>query len=235
MKAMTAPHPPTLRLRQVALVAADLGGAARALEEGLGLRDPYRDPGVGAFGLHNVVFEAGSDFLEVVSPVEAGTTAGRYLDRQGDGGYMAIFQLPGFDALGAARERLLAAGVRIAWETHLDDIATVHLHPKDVGGAIVSLDAADPSESWRWGGPRWVGGAPSDPHAAGGIRSITVAVDDPERTRARWVEVLGCDLDPLPSGQRVRWIEGTGGIVEVHLALGRSGEVSIGSVTVVAS
>jgi hypothetical protein len=220
------------RLRQVALVAGELTPATACLQAGLGLRDPFADPGVGEFGLTNAVYEAGRDFLEVVSPAQEGTAAGRLLDRRGDGGYMAIFQLPDLGALRARREHVGSLGVRAVWQIDLPDIGSSHLHPKDVPGAIVSIDAAEPPASWRWGGPRWTGEAPAVPFAPGGIAAITVAVDDPAAVAARWAEVLGCDLDPLPSGQEVRFVEGTEGIVEVVLDLGRTGEVAVGSTTV---
>ena len=219
------------RLRQVALVARDLTPTSAVLAAGLGLPAPFADPGVGEFGLANAVYEAGSDFLEVVSPACDGTTAGRLLERRGDGGYMAIFQLAGFDDLRAARERLGTLGVRTVWQVDLDDIASSHLHPKDVPGAIVSVDATEPPASWRWGGPRWTGRTP-DPAPGGGIASITVAVEDPGAAARRWAEVLGCGLDPLPSGQEVRFVAGDEGIVEVVLDLGHTCEVVMGSTTV---
>ena len=221
----------TPRLRQVALVARDLAPTAAVLEAGLGLHDAFADPGVGEFGLRNAVYAVGSDFLEVVSPAREGTTAGRLLDRRGDGGYMAIFQLRGLDDLRAARERARALGVRAVWEVDLPDIASSHLHPKDVPGAIVSVDAAEPPGSWRWGGPRWTGRPPDRP-PSGGITAVTLAVDDPGAVAARWAEVLGFGLDPLPSGQSVRFVEGGAGIVEVVLDLGSACEVVIGSTTV---
>lgn len=222
----------TPRLRQVALVAHHLAPTSATLEAGLGLRHPFADPGVGEFGLVNAVYEVGSDFLEVVSPARDGTTAGRLLDRRGDGGYMAIFQLPGFDDLRAARERIRASGVRIVWEVDLPDIASSHLHPRDVPGAIVSVDAAEPAGSWRWGGPRWTGGAPHDLPSPAGISAITVEVEDPVAVAAQWEEVVGCPLDPLPSGQSVRFTEGTAGIVEVVVDGGDISDVVIGSTTV---
>src|SRR5271157_5338023 len=94
-----------VRLRQAVLVAADLEPAATMLREGLGLLEPFRDPGVGEFGLENVVFALGDCFLEVVSPTRPDTAAGRYLARHGgDGGYMVIFDL---EDLEGARERAL--------------------------------------------------------------------------------------------------------------------------------
>lgn len=219
------------RLRQVALAARDLVPTVAVLEAGLGLPAPFADPAVAEFGLDNAVHEVGSDFLEVVSPSQEGTTAGRLLDRRGDGGYMAIFQLAGFDELRAARERVRSLGIRTVWQVDLPDIASSHLHPKDVPGAIVSVDAAEPPGSWRWGGPRWTGRPPERPRH-GGIVAVTVAVDDPPAAAARWGEVLGCGLDPLPSGQSVRFVEGGDGVVEVVLDLGDTCEVVIGSTTV---
>ena len=213
-------------------MARELAPARAALQAGLGLREPFADPGVGEFGLTNAVYETGTDFLEVVSPARDGTTAGRLLDRRGDGGYMAIFQLPGFPELHATRERLASLGVREVWQVDLADIASSHLHPRDVPGAIVSIDATEPPGSWRWGGPRWTGTARADPFFRGGIAAITVAVEDPAATAARWSEVLGCGVDPLPSGQAVRFVEGDGGIVEVVLDLGETCEVVIGSTRV---
>src|SRR6266446_1135673 len=145
------------------------------------------------FGLHNAVMPVGATFLEVVSPVREGTTAGRLLDRRGgDGGYMVILQTAD---LRADRTRLAALGVRIVWQVELDDIATVHLHPRDLGGAIVSLDQPVPPESWRWGGPKWQAKVRTD--AVHSIASVTIQADDPPRMAARWAEVLG-----LPAPRR---------------------------------
>jgi hypothetical protein len=100
---------------------------------------------------------------------------------------MAIFQLPN---LAQARRRVADAGIRVVWSADYADIAGTHLHPKDVPGAIVSLDWAEPPESWRWAGPDWTGQAP--PHAAaGGVSGITIEVDDPAAAASRWAEVLG--------------------------------------------
>ena len=80
-------------------------------------------------------------------------------------------------------------GVRVVWQLDLPDISGTHLHPADTRGAIVSLDRADPPESWRWGGPDWTGRAGRG--ADGRLRGVTVAVNDPEATAARWGELLG--------------------------------------------
>ena len=179
------------------LVAAKLEPVAEALQDALGLGEPFRDPGVAEFGLRNAVFAIGDCFIEVVSPTQPGTAAGRYLERHGDGGYMAIFDL---EDLEAARGRAAEAGVRVVWRIDLPDISGTHLHPADMRGAIVSLDQSRPYGSWRWGGPHWTGRR-ADDGARGRLTGITVAVDDPSTVAARWGRVLGVSpLDGPVSG-----------------------------------
>jgi hypothetical protein len=213
------------RLRQVALVARDCGQVAGELRRVFGWPPPFHDPGVGQFGLTNAVFEVGDTFVEVVAPAQPGTTAGRYLERRGgDGGYMAIFQVRD---LAAARRRVADLGVRVVWTADLPDIAGTHLHPADVPGAIVSLDWADPEQSWRWAGPSWTGRAPG--HAPGGVTGLTIEVSDPAAAAQRWAAVLGISVPgghttvELPDrGQRLRFVpalDGRGqGITEVIIA-----------------
>ena len=175
-----------LRIRQIVFVVHDLAASSRRLAELLALDPPYRDPGVAEFGIDNAVFAFGDQFVELVSPVRAGTAAGRHLDRRGEGGYMLIVQTDDFEG---ARARLGALGVRTVWQKALPDIRAMHLHPKDIGGAIVSIDEPLPPESWRWGGPLWrvQAGARGRQRVVG----VTVEAADPRAMAARWAEVLG--------------------------------------------
>jgi hypothetical protein len=211
---------------------------AGELRHAFGWAPPFHDPGVGEFGLTNAVFAAGDTFVEVVAPVQAGTTAGRYLERRGgDGGYMAIFQVPD---LTAARRRVAGLGVRVVWTADLPDIAGTHLHPGDVPGAIVSLDWATPEPSWRWAGPAWTGQAPD--HARGGVTGLTIEVNDPAAVAQRWAAVLGIPaadggstVNLESAGQRLRFVPaqaGRGeGITEVTIAgLPAGGPWEIGGV-----
>jgi catechol 2,3-dioxygenase-like lactoylglutathione lyase family enzyme len=191
------------------MVARDCDRVASELREAFGWAEPFHDPGVGQFGLTNAVFAVGDTFVEVVAPVQPDTTAGRYLERRGGAaGYMAIFQVPD---LTAARRRLADLGIRVVWTADLPDMAGTHLHPGDVPGAIVSLDWADPAESWRWAGPPWTGRAPGYP--PGGVTGLTIEVNDPPAAAQRWAAVLGVSADDgdaavirLPgSGQRLRF------------------------------
>ena len=177
-----------IRLRQVALVASDLDTVVAELCAALGLDVCFVDPGVGEFGLHNALMLIGDQFLEVVSPIREGTTAGRLLDRRtGDGGYMAIYEV---DDLDARVERVQAAGVRVVWTIDLPTIRARHLHPRDVGGAIVSIDQPAQRGEWPWGGPTWR--AHDGNGVVSAIAGLAIGAADPAAMRARWAE-LGLD------------------------------------------
>ena len=209
-----------VRLRQAVLVARDLEPVAGAVRRELGLGEPFEDPGVGEFGLRNAVFAIGDAFIEVVSPTREGTAAGRHLARHGgDGGYMVIFQV---DDLEATRARVGELGVRFVWQIDLPDISGTHLHPADTRGALLSLDAARPRESWRWGGPGW-----GDRAAPGRIDGVSVGVREPGRVEQTWTDVLGA----RPPGVTFAPDEHEAGLTEIAVAVpGRSGTSDIGGV-----
>jgi hypothetical protein len=176
-----------MRLRQIALVAQDLAAAHADIAAVLGVDHAYDDPGVGKYGLRNAVFPIGDTFLEVVSPKQPGTTAGRLLEKRGgDGGYMVILQV---DDLLQARARVRDASARIADLTDGDGFAFTHIHPKDIGGAILSLDHMKPKERWEWGGPGWQSHVCTDTSLA--LVGAELQADNPAKMAARWSEVLG--------------------------------------------
>jgi len=216
-----------VRLRQAVLVAGELEPVASALKSALDLGEPFRDPGVGEFGLTNAVFALGDCFLEVISPKQPDTAAGRYLARHGgDGGYMVIFDLEDLDG---ARLRAEEQRVRVVWQIDLPDISGTHLHPADLRGAIVSLDQSRPYGSWRWGGPQWT--ERIGPAGQGRLAGITVAVADPGAVAARWGHVLGvsCASEPQPTlhldEAEVRFVaaadERDEGLIEIMVELPR--------------
>jgi hypothetical protein len=197
------------RLRQAVVAARSLDPVAETLRRELGLGEPFHDPGVARFGLRNAVFALGGTFLEVVSPVREGTSAGRLLDRRGgDSGYMLMFQVA---RLADARARAAALGLREVFEVSLPEISEVHLHPADTRGAIVSLSEPRPAESWLWGGPAW-----EERCAAVRIAGAVVGVRDAPAVRDRWGSVIGGSAgvevvsDPEESGLVEVLIAGAG-------------------------
>lgn len=198
------------RVRQAVFAARDLEGALERLRSELRLGEPFRDEAVGYFGLRNGVFAIGDTFLEVVSPDQPGTAAGRLLERRGgDCGYMVMLQV---DDVAAARTRAAGLGVREVFQVELDDIAEAHLHPADMRGAIVSVSRPEPAEAWRWGGPDW-----AERSVPGRIAGVTIAVADPKAAEERWTGVAGA----LPGVEFVR-DESEPGLVAVHVE--RDGE-----------
>lgn len=76
-----------MKIRQIALVAKDIAAVKQTLFTLFGIKQAHVDPKIISFGLQNVVMALGDTFLEVISPVKEGTTAGRLLERRnGDGG-----------------------------------------------------------------------------------------------------------------------------------------------------
>ena len=174
-----------IRLRQIALVAHSLDQAISDISGALDVDVIYRDPGVGFFGLHNALFCIGDQFLEVVSPIQDGTTAGRLLDKLGgDGGYMALYEV---DDLDARIDHVKSLGIRTVWEGSGDAIRGRHLHPRDTGGTLVSLDQPDVAGEWAWGGPDWKSHRPSS--VVSTIDSFTVSVPNPDVSRKHWTQL----------------------------------------------
>lgn len=180
-----------IRLRQVALVAADIAAVEAEIEAALGVDLCFRDPGVGHFGLVNALYPIGDKLLEVVCPTQDGTTAGRLLEKRGgDGGYMVIFQVDDLDEM---RRRLAAAEARIVFEAVDEGVTGLHIHPRDVGGAIVSVDQTDDWAAWPWAGPTWQSNVRTD--VVTDIVAVEIEAEDPSAMAERWNAVLGGDLD----------------------------------------
>ncbi len=175
-----------MRLRQAVLAARDLDAAVDAATTILGTTVTFRDPAVAVFGLVNAVMPIGDTFLEIVSPVGADAPAARFLARHGgDAGYMVMLQT---DDLATNRRRARELSIREVFETALDDIAAVHLHPRDVGGTLLSLDQPTPPAAWRWAGPAWENSdaARRDRH----LRAVHIASESPRDLAERWAAVL---------------------------------------------
>ena len=113
------------RIRQLVIAANSLDTAEK-LQDILGLGKPYPDPGVGEFGLKNAVFALGDQFLEVIVPVTPDAPARRFIDRFGEGGYMAIFQTPDIAGVRARGDDMK---LRRVWNYDSDEIAASHFHP----------------------------------------------------------------------------------------------------------
>lgn len=186
-----------LSLRQIALVADDIEAVVADLQAVFGIEVGFNDPEIGRFGLQNRVFPVGTQFLEVVSPVRAGTTAGRYLQRRGgNGGYMVICQA---EAHAPRKRRIEQLGIRTVVQRDTPIYSLMQLHPRDTGGSFLEID-------WHTGAeqtpPPWTHAVGDDWQKAirtDVIRAIAAAeIQTPEPERlARWWS----DIVEIPAGR----------------------------------
>ncbi len=191
-----------LRLRQIALVAAELVPVEAQLKDVLGIEVCYRDPGVGHYGLENALLPIGNQLLEVVAPIEENTAGGRYLERRGgDGGYMVITQC---DDHPPRRQRVEELGIRIVNQFETDEFRNMQMHPKDTGGSFFEIDeqlganAHDADGPWEPAGPAWKAGQRLD--RVRGIAVAEIQAGDPAAIARRWAEIAEIELSTDAKG-----------------------------------
>lgn len=131
----------------------------------------------------------GGDFIEVVSPFEDNTTAGRLLDKRGDGGYMVIMQT---DDAKKRREYIESKGLaKVIFGYDHGDTTCVQYHPKRVkGGVIPELDSHAPSPN----NPTPLQSRFSPWHACGSDHKVYY----PGMHRSKHLNLAGCVLRLQP-------------------------------------
>lgn len=192
---------PYLRLRQVCLVAADLEDECARIKSVFGLEECHRDTNVAKYGLHNVLFPVGSDFIEIVSPTRPGTAAGRFLERHGGRhGYMVIMDCDDPERRQHFAESL---GVRVANVIRHGDYLGVQLHPKDTGAAILEFNRTVggdlPMGAYAPAGPNWQ--AAIRKNVTRRLAAAEIDCPDPGGFAAGWARILQCPAQYLGGGQ----------------------------------
>jgi hypothetical protein len=181
-------------MRQLALVAHKLNPVIDDLRAVFGLEIGHRDPGVKVFGLENALLPVGSQFIEVVAPIQENTAGGRYLDRRhGDGGYMCILQC---DDHGAYKRRVAELGIRKALDRDSAEFCNMQLHPRDTGGTFLEIDyqkgGEAPDGPWMPAGRNWKPAVRTDIVRA--IAAAEIQSSKPDALAQRWAQIL---LRPL--------------------------------------
>ena len=138
-------------LRQVALMTRDLEESLAFWTGAFGLEECYRDD-LSAFGLRNALMPIGESFLELLVPVDPGSSGARFLERRGEGLYMAIFE--GSDIAGLERA-LEENQIPVVYRIRRDNYASVHIHPRAMGRVLVSVDEPSEPGSWPPAGRDW--------------------------------------------------------------------------------
>ena len=180
-----------MRLRQLVFVSNERDELGRKICDLFDLKETYNDAGLINFGLENVLIPLGDTFFEIVMPVQENTTAGRFLDKKGgEGGYMVIVDSSDFEK---EQARVESSGIEIVWHGNRKEeniqARTIHLHPKQVGGAILSIDHMNPQSAWLWAGTNWE--KDINKTLVDVISGVTLQSKDPELLCAKWENALG--------------------------------------------
>ncbi len=180
-----------MRLRQLVLVTDEIESLADQICDLFELKVSFCDPDLINFGLENRMIPVGDTFIEVVSPVQENTAAKRFLKkRNGPSGYMVICDVADIDI---EKQRLENSDLKIIWHENRNvngiHAQAVHLHPKQIGGAILSLDSMIPKTAWLWAGLNW-----EDHINKALVENLTGVVlqsSYPEKLCASWEVALG--------------------------------------------
>jgi hypothetical protein len=180
-----------MRLRQLVIATSEMDSLADKICDLFELKRTFSDPELIVFGLQNVLIPLGDTFLELVTPVEENSSAERFLKKRGgDGGYMVIVDTVDLEK---EKERLEKAGMTIVWYENrkFDDIhgQSLHLHPKQVGGAILSIDNMNPLSSWLWAGTEWE--KDINKSLVSHISGVSVCSPNPNNLLSNWEKALG--------------------------------------------
>lgn len=188
----------TVHLRQICLVAWELEPIVEQLRDVLGLQVCHRDPVVQQYGLENALLPIGTDFLEVIAPIEENTAASRYLNRLGrNGGYMVITQVDSEETQQAIKARAISARVRIAHEERRDGWSFCQLHPGDMEAAFLDLEfdeEVDYQGCWYpAGGRSWRQFSNEDNPIQ--LTEVELLATDPVALTRLWGNILGSSVD----------------------------------------
>ena len=180
-----------MRLRQLVLVTKEIDSLADQICELFELKISFCDPELIHFGLENRMIPVGDTFIEVVSPVQENTTAERFLiKRNGPGGYMVIVDVEDIEN---EQQRIKNENLKIIWHENRNvggiNAQALHLHPKQIGGAILSLDSMTPESAWLWAGTNWR--SDINQSLVENLIGVVLKSKNPEKLCANWEVALG--------------------------------------------
>jgi len=129
------------RINHIAIVVPDLDAAVKSWKSRLGadVSAPQKLP---EHGVTVVFIDTGNSKVELLEPLGADSSIGRYLERNPDGGmHHMCFEV---DDILAARDQLIAEGARVLGDgepkTGAHGKPVLFLHPKDFNGTLIELE-----------------------------------------------------------------------------------------------
>ena len=128
------------RIHHVAIAVESLDdGAATWGPDGIGLPEEGRED-VASQKTRVAMFPVGESRVELIEPMEAGSSVRRHLDKRGPGIHHICFEV---DDLAAEMKRLQAAGLRFTSDAPAPGAhgsLVAFLHPKSTGGVLIELN-----------------------------------------------------------------------------------------------
>jgi hypothetical protein len=190
-----------MRLRQICLVAPHLEPVISDIAGIMGLAVCYRDGNVAKYGLNNALLPVDTILLEVVSPFQPGTAAGRFIDKTGGrGGYMAIFCCDDPDERAEHAKKM---GVRIANVIDHAPYHGVQLHPRDCRAAFIEFNHTAGSDDilgvYPPAGPHWQKSIAKDVTQA--LVGVEMESPEPQALAEHWGKIIGIQVSTGKAGE----------------------------------
>jgi hypothetical protein len=190
-----------LYLRQVALAVRDLDDVVERFCTVFNTEVAHVDPTIGQFGVRHAVIRLGTQYVEVLEPVEDTATMSRFIARRGEGLYMVLLQC---DDDRKYRARADELGIRRVLELNEGDYRCFQMHPSDSRTSVMLEIDQQP-------------GAPTGPYYPGGnivlapgaeqdgrLTAVSIPTSDPDVLAGRWGELLDHAVDGPAAGLAVQ-------------------------------
>lgn len=127
-----------LDIDHVGIAVDDLEGSVERYRRTLGVEPSHRER-VEDQGVEEVLFPAGTSFIQLLGSLGADTPVGRFLATRGPGVHHVAYRV---DDVAAALERLRGQGVRLVDEVPRRgsrNTLIAFVHPKEMGGVLIEL------------------------------------------------------------------------------------------------
>ena len=102
------------------------------------------------------------------------------------------------DDVSKEKERVTNENIGIVYEVERSEGhvtgKTIHLHPKHIGGAIVSIDEMEPESAWLWAGLDWEKCVSKNDNAER-LCGVVMQSDDKSALCKKWEKAFGVKAD----------------------------------------
>ncbi|HZZ45335.1 MAG TPA: VOC family protein [Pseudonocardia sp.] len=190
-----------LYLRQVALAVRDLDKVVESFCTVFDTEVAHVDPTIGQFGVQHAVIRLGTQYVEVLAPVEDTATMTRFIARRGEGLYMVLLQCEDDRTYRARADEL---GIRRILElTEEGDYRCFQMHPSDSRTSVMLEIDQQPGPPT---GPYFPGGniaLPADAARDGLITGVSIPSSDADELARRWGQLLDHPVEGPPAGLAV--------------------------------